>query len=186
MDIIMIYLFISVICVIILLFTLIFGDFMDADFDMDLDMDVDVDVDYGDFTGAGVSPLSLPVILIFFTGFGAFGSILEATELVHSMIVPVIAAFGGFLVAGGMYLLLVKVFVQSQAATVVTNKELIGKTGQVTIPITPDTPGQILVITDSRGRTLKDAMASEKIPSHAEVKIIGFSGNAVRVERVGE
>ena len=184
MDIIMLYLFISVMCAIVLLFTLIFGDFMDADFDMDLDLDVDVDVDYGDFTGAGVSPLTLPVILIFFASFGAFGAILEALEVVHSLIVPVLATIGGFMMAGGMYLLLVKVFIKSQATTQVTKKQLIGKIAQVTIPITPETTGQILVITEARGRTLKNAVATEKIPSQAEVKIIGFSGNAVRVEKV--
>lgn len=186
MEVLMLYLFISVMCAIILLFTLIFGDFMDTDFDMDLDLDVDVDVDYGDFTGAGVSPLSLPVILIFFASFGAFGGILEALELVDSLLVPIIATLGGFIMAGGMYLLLVKVFIKSQATTVVTKKDLIGKIGQVTVPITPGKTGQILVITEARGRTLKDAVASENIPSQAEVKIVGFSGECVRVEKVGD
>lgn len=184
MDLIIIYLFISAICATILLFTLIFGDFMDTDFDMD--MDLDVDADFGDFTGAGVSPLSLPVILIFFASFGAFGGILEALEVVDSLVVPFIASLGGLLMAGGMYLLLVKVFIQSQATTMVTNKDLIGKICQVTIPISPESSGQILVITEARGRTLKDAVASEKIPSHAEVKIVGFSGHSVRVEKVAD
>ncbi len=185
MDPITVYTFIAIISALLLFVTLIFGDFIDVDMDIDIDVDADVDVGFGDFGGAGISPLSLPVLLIFSTSFGSFGGIFEGLHI-NSVLVPFIAGMCSFGLTGGAYLVLLKVFISTQANTTVKKGDLLGKTAQVTVPINPGKPGQVMVVTTARGRTLRDALASEKISSHTEVKIIGFSGNAVRVERVNE
>ncbi len=185
------YLIISGVCSLILIITALLGGLGGGDFDVgdvDLDLDVDapdVDLDYGEFSGPGISPLSLPIILIFGTSFGGFGALMEASNFLDTLVVPFVAALISMLLTGGMYVVLVRVFVRTQASTVISREGLVGKTAQVMIPIAPDSPGQILVITEARGRTLLDAVASEVIPRDSVVEIVGTAGNAVRVKKGG-
>lgn len=181
-----IYMIIAIICVILLIGSVIMGDFgadMDMDVDMDMDLDGHFDVGHGDFTGAGISPLSLPIILTFGAAFGGFGMLFEATSL-HWIIVPLLSAGCASLIAGGMFVFLLKVFAQSQTSSTIRLQDLIGKDGIVSIPIKPDGLGQIIVTTEERGRTTLTAVSDEEIPNDAMVKIVKITGDAVFVKKV--
>lgn len=192
-----IYLIIALICAILLIVTVALGgltgdvDVGGGDFDVagpDFDVagpDIDVggaDIGYGDFTGPGISPLSLPVVLAFGTTFGGIGAVLEQIGM-DVFIIPVIAIFVSIAVAGGMYMLVVKVFVKTQTSSMVDMQALIGEDGTVTVAIKPGMTGQVLVVTEARGRTLLAAVADEGIPTDTTVRVTGIVGNGVRVER---
>ncbi len=134
--------------------------------------------------GDGVNPLSLPIITIFGTSFGGMGALLEAAGL-DSVVVAIGAAIFALVVAGGMYVLVLRVFVQTQAETRVDLQSLVGSGAQVMIPVGPGQTGQILIITEARGRTLIPAVASERIGTDELVVIREIVGNAARVERKG-
>ncbi len=179
---------IAIICVILLIGSVIMGDF-GADMDMDVDMDMDMDLDghfevgHGDFMGAGISPLSLPIILTFGTAFGGFGMLFDATSL-HWIVVPMLSAGGATLVAGGMFVFMVKFFAQAQTSSTISLHELIGKEGIVSIPIKPEGLGQVIVTTEERGRTILTAVSDEEITNDAMVRIIKVTGDAVFVKKV--
>ena len=138
--------------------------------------------DGGDGGGGGVSPLSLPIVAVFGTSFGGAGALLEATGL-NPLAVAFGAALFALVVAGGMYVLVVRVFVKTQAETKVELGSLVGSSAQVTIPVAPGQTGQILVITEARGHTLIPAVAAERINTDEIVVIREIVGNAARVER---
>jgi len=167
-----------------LLFSMLLGGIGDMDFDVDAG--IDLDGDFGSFEGPGISPLSLPILLTFGGSFGAFGGLLELEGSLSSIVIPFVSGGISVVVSGGMYMLLLKVFVKSQASTVVNRAALVGQTGQVTIPVAPGSIGQVLVLTEARGRTLLDAVSSEEVPRDAAVRIIELVGNAVKVEKIGD
>jgi len=183
------YAIIMIICLVLLVLTVIMGDFgADVDMDLDLDMDFDMDLDghfevgHGDFTGAGISPLSLPIMLTFGSAFGAFGMIFEAMEL-HWLVVPMISAGMSTLVAAGMFVFLVKVFAKAQTSSTIRLQDLIGKEGIVSIPLKPDGLGQIIVVTEERGRTTLTAVSDQEIPTDSVVEIVKITGDSVFVRK---
>jgi len=141
--------------------------------------------DGGDGNG-GFSPISLPMATIFGVSFGGFGALLEAGGL-NALAVAFGAALAAFGVSAGMFFLIVRLFVRTQAETQVILTDLVGSPAQVTIPAGPGVIGQILVITEARGRTLVPAVAHERINTEEIVVIREVIGSAVRIERkVGE
>lgn len=189
------YLLIAIICAIFLFLMAFLGfDFMDVDvdtgFDMDMDMDVDADAggDAGHFEaghgdhGPGISPLSLPILLAFGTCFGAAGTAFE-TYGIAPMRVPFFAGFVSIGVTVAVYYGMVRAFAKAQASTRLHIRSLVGEDGTVMIPIAPDAPGQILVITEERGRTLVTALAEERIPTESVVEIEKFIGSTAIVKR---
>ena len=176
------YLIVAIICALLLVVMAAFADFGgDAGVDgVDLHLDSGADAGYGDFHGAGISPLSIPVILVFGTIFGAFGAFFEDIDL-NMILVPTLSAIISAAITSVIYVLLVKVFIKSQATTQVHIKDLVGKDGEATMPITPGSPGQIMVITEERGRTLVSAVSDVNIPTNAMVTITGVLGNGVKV-----
>lgn len=189
----MLYLVIAIICAVILVAMAALGDFdTDADFDTDVDFDVDADADvdighfdsgHGDFTGSGISPLSIPILLIFGTGFGAAGTILEALEY-EPLVVPIIAGVVSAAVAGIMYVVMVRVFVRTQGSTAVGLQDLVGHEGLLTIRVDEGDPGQVVVVTEKRGRVTAPAVAAESIPTNTQVKVTGVVGDSVKVVRI--
>jgi membrane protein implicated in regulation of membrane protease activity len=182
-----IYLIVAIICAILLAITAAFADFggdMDAGAGMDLDMDTDVDAGFGhgDFHGAGISPLSIPVVLVFGTLFGATGTVFEALEY-NMYVVPIIAVIVATVVSAIVYVFLVRVFVKTQATTRVDMQALLGREGETTMPIKVGSSGQILVITEERGRTLLPAVSDADIPTNTVVEIISVVGNGVKVRQ---
>jgi hypothetical protein len=187
-----IYLLIAIICAILLIVTVAMGGFTGGDFDAGGDFDVEGpdldlggfegDVGYGDFTGAGISPLSLPIVLAFGTTFGGVGAMLELAE-VNIYVIPFIAMLVSVMTAGIMYVVVVKVFVRTQTTTVVHPKNLVGEKGIVSVAIKPGRTGQVVVVTTERGRTLLPAIAEEAIPTDTAVTIEAVVGHSVRVKR---
>lgn len=181
-----IYLLIAIICAILLIVTVAMGGFAGGDFDVEgPDLDVgglEADVGYGDFTGAGISPLSLPIVLAFGTTFGGVGAVLEQQGW-NSFIIPFIAMLVGVLTAGVMFVVVLRVFVKTQTTTVVHPRDLVGEQGIVSVAIKPGRTGQVVVVTTERGRTLLPAIADEAIPTDTAVTIEAVVGHSVRVKR---
>jgi len=179
-----IYLLITLICGILLIVMSLFGfgDFGDFDFDTSPDVDVGhFEAGHGDM-GVGLSPLSLPFLLSFGTSFGAFGTIFTSLGW-NPVIVPIVAALISLGIATILFFILLKLFIQTQATTQVRFKTLVGKDAQVTISIKPGETGQILIITDERGRTLIAAMSEDEIPTETIVTIQEFVGSTAVVRK---
>jgi membrane protein implicated in regulation of membrane protease activity len=179
-----IYLLITLICGILLIVMALFGfdDFGGMDFDTSPDVGIGhFEAGHGDM-GAGLSPLSLPMILSFGTSFGAFGLIFTSMEW-NPVLVPIVAALISLGISAIIFFLLVKVFIQTQANTQVRFHLLVGKDAEVTIPIKPGETGQILIITDQRGRTLITAKADDEISTGTIVTIQEFVGSTAVVRK---
>ncbi|MFQ5909205.1 MAG: NfeD family protein [Thermoplasmata archaeon] len=186
-----VYLLIAIICAVLLIITVALGGFA-GDFDVSGDFDIegpdidmggpDVDMGYGDFTGPGISPLSLPIVLAFGTTFGGIGALLEQLD-VNTYVIPLIAMTVSIAIAGAMYVAVVKVFVKTQTSSIVNPRDLLGREGTVSVAIKPGRIGQVVIVTDERGRTLLPAIADEPIPTDATVRIAALVGNSVKVER---
>lgn len=148
------------------------------------DIGHDVAADAGQFSGAGISPLSLPILFAFGAFFGAFGTVLEAFQSLPPIAVPFIAAGASAVITALVYYFLVRVFARSQATTTYNLKDLVGARGEVTVPVKPGVRGQVLVVTEARGRTLLSAVSSHDLKTGDRVQITGVEGNALVVEKV--
>lgn len=167
------YTWVMIAFLMLLILVLILGDIGGLDFDHDIGLDIDT----------GLSPLSLPIVAAFGTAFGGFGTILETLGF-GLIITPILAAVFAILVAGGMYVVMLNLFVKSQAETRVDLATLVGYKGQVMIPIKPGQPGQIVVVTQARGRTLLQAISDDTIGTDEHVVVDSIVGNSVKVHRV--
>ena len=187
-----IYLIIALVCGLLLIIMAAMGGFGDADvdfdagIDMDLDIDGGVDVGHGDFGGTGISPLSIPVLLIFGTMFGCSGAILEAIGQMDALWIPLVSIIVATIITAITFVAIVKIFVQSQGSTAVGMSDLVELEGLVTIRITKEEPGQIVATTEKRGRVTASAVANEDIPTNSQIKITGVIGNSVRVEKLNK
>lgn len=187
-----VYLIIAIICALLLIVSVALGgvahdvDIGGHDFDLGgPDVDVggpDFDVGHGDFGGSGISPLSLPIVLAFGASFGGIGSLLEAGGYDPYM-TPLIAILVSVIIAAGMYMAVSYAFVKTQASSTVAVSDLIGQEGTISVAIKPGKIGQVVVVTEERGRTLLPAVADAPIPRDAVVEITGIVGDGVKVER---
>lgn len=168
-----IYTWIMLAFIVLLLLVLVMGDIGGVDFDHDVPSDV----------GTGLSPLSLPILAAFGTAFGGFGTIFEALNF-GVLWTPILAVIFAGLVGGGMYVLMLNVFVKTQAETRVDLSELVGYKGQVLVPIRTGQPGQVVVVTEARGRTLLQAIADQEIGTDEHVVVDSVVGNSVKVHKV--
>jgi membrane-bound ClpP family serine protease len=181
-----VYLIVGIVCAILLLVMAALGDFdTDADVGADVDFDVDADagVGHGDFGGAGISPLSIPILLVFGTCFGSLGAILDALEW-HYLVVPAVAVGFSAIVTVITFVIMVKIFVATQGSTAVGLNDLVGLEGLVSIRIGKDEPGQVMVVTEQRGRITSSAIAEHDIPTNSQIKVIRVVGNSVMVEKI--
>ncbi len=140
------------------------------------------DAGHGDFSGAHLSPLSMPLVLAFLTSFGSLGALFEAMD-VNVYLTPSVSAAISIVLAIVMYVIMDKVFYQTQASSKVETHKLLGADGTVTIPITPGQQGQVMIITEARGRSLFPAVSSEQLHADVAVVVDGFAGNALVVKR---
>ncbi len=180
-----IYLIIALICGILLVFIALLGGDIAVDADVDIDIDAGVDMGAGDFD-VGLSPLSLPVVLTFGTCFGGFGAIFEAMEY-SSFATPVLSALISTGVSALLYVIIDRIFVKTQASSDIKFRNLIGVEATTSIPIKKGAQGQIVVITEERGRTLLPAISDDEIGSDQPVIIEGFAGGSaiVRKRKIG-
>jgi hypothetical protein len=150
--------------------------------DIDADVDVNHDIDAGGH-GGGPSPLSLPILLVFVTSFGAIGMILEVFELLW-IYIPIISAIVSLGVAGFMFVVMVKIFSSTQSNSVVPLHKLVGMRAMVSVKIRKNSEGQIVVVRPEKGRMLIGAIADENIPNDSVVQIVEVVGNVVRVKKI--
>jgi len=168
------YLAIAVFCAMILIVSMLFG--------ADMDVDVDLDLGFGD-AAAGVSPLSLPVMMMWGSSFGCFGALFTSMGW-GSLAVPIGSASIATLLSGLFFVFVYKVFIKTQASSDVSITDYIGKYAVVTVPIEGNgINGQILLDTKERGRTLLTASADESISKDTDVLIKEVIGSKVKVER---
>ena len=188
LDGISIYLLIAIICVILLAFFAAMGGIADFDVDHDIGIDMDGGVEvgegFGDFGGPGVSPLSLPVILMWGTTFGSVGGMLESMGGIDPMVIPAIAAIAGILGAALMFVALVKMSKMAQSDSAVNRKSLIGEDGEVWVPIKPDHSGKIVIDTKERGRGIFTAYADEELATGTPVTVIEAKTSGLKVKRM--
>ena len=137
-----------------------------------------------DFADTGPSFLSLPVILLFMTGFGGIGAIGTLLDL-GKYVTPIVALIGGVAIAGVGFLALVKLFDMIQSDSTVKMDTLVGRKGSVQVPIKKGSEGQVMLVTPSRGRFLIGAIADENIPNEAVVQVVEVVGDVVKVKRTG-
>ena len=192
-DILTIYIGITVVFTVLLFVMAVTGGLFDIGADVggvdvggaDLgDIGHDVAADAGQFSGAGISPLSLPILFAFGAFFGAFGTVLESFQSLPSISVPFVAAGASAVITALVYYFLVQVFAKSQVTTTYDLKDLVGTRGEVTVPVKPGMRGQVLVVTDARGRTLLSAISTQDLKTGDRVQITGVEGNALVVEKV--
>src|SRR4030067_3280484 len=84
------YTWVMIAFLVLLLIVLVLGDIGDLGFDSDVGADIDT----------GLSPLSLPIIAVFGTAFGGFGTLFEMMEF-GPFFTPVLAIGGGGVHAAG-------------------------------------------------------------------------------------
>ena len=178
----MVYLAVAIVCGLLLIVMAALGGLGDSD--LDTGGGPDVDVGHGDFSGTGISPLSIPILLIFGTMFGCVGGILEAVEWDEPILIPIVGLIVSGIITAVTYVIMVRVFVKGQGSTAVGLSDLVGLSGIATIRITEKEPGQIMVSTEARGRVTAPATAKAEIPTNAQIKVIGVVGDSVMVEKI--
>ena len=169
------YTWIMIAFIVLLFLVMVLGDIGGVDFDHDIGGGGDLD--------GGLSPLSLPIISSFGAAFGGFGTIFELLNF-GLILTPILAMACAGLVGAGMYVLMLNVFVKTQAETKIDLETLVGYKGQVLVPIRPGQPGQIVVVTEARGRTLLQAIADQDIGTDEHVVVDSVVGNSVKVHKV--
>ncbi len=169
------YTWIMIAFLIILVLVMVLGDIGGIDFDHEVGVGGDID--------GGLSPLSLPIIASFGASFGGFGTIFEFLNY-GDVATPLLAFVCAGLVGAGMYVLMLNVFVKTQAETKVDLETLVGYKGQVLVPVRPGQPGQIVVVTEARGRTLLQAVSDQEITTDEHVVVESVVGNSVKVHKV--
>lgn len=185
-----IYLAIAIICVVLLAIFAAMGGIADFDADAGVDFDTDAGFDmevgdgYGDFGGPGVSPLSLPVILMWGTIFGSVGGMLESLETFGPYMVAGIAAIAGIIGAALMFVVLVKFTNMAQSDSAVNVEALVGADGEVWVPIRPGKPGKIVIETEERGRSIFTAMADEELQTGTTVEVMETKTSGLKVKKL--
>lgn len=185
-----IYLAIAIICVILLAIFAAMGGIADfdmdggVDFDVDAGMDVEVGDGFGDFGGPGVSPLSLPVILMWGTTFGSVGGMLESLGTLDPLLVGSIAAIAGVLGAALMFYVLVRMSRMAQSDSAVRHTDLVGEDGEVWVPIKPGKPGKVVVETKERGRSIFTAISDQELATGTPVEIIEAKTSGLKVRKL--
>jgi hypothetical protein len=175
-----VYLLIALFCGILMIAMFLLGDFS-GDADVDLDMGGHAEVGFGD-ADIGLSPLSLPIMLMFGTSFGVFGYIFEQV-IANEIVVPLISIVISAGIAAAMYVLVLKIFVKTQTSSDIRLTDLVGLDAIVSIPVKEGSIGQIIVNTQERGRTILSAVSDEEISTDSIVLITKVMGDGVFVKK---
>ena len=171
-----IYAAISIFGFVVLLLMLLAGDVIGGDHDAGFDHG---GLDHGVEAGAP-SIFSVRIMASFVTAFGVGGVVARYYGLSHP------AASGVGVVAGAVMSTLVyqfaRILYSQQASSELHMSGLVGRTGQVVVPIPEGGVGQIMV-TSGGERTdhIARSAAGRAIPRGAEVTITALSGDSVIV-----
>ena len=179
--------------ILLIIFAILGGFGLDADAgDVDFDADVDFDVDVGDADididadagmGGHPSPLSLPIVLVFMTSFGALGMLLEVFN-VNWVLVPIVSAIISIIVATGMFFVMAKIFSATQASSVIPIHKLVGLKAKVSVRIMDGNEGQVVVVPPGAGRILVGAISNKDVAVDSIVEILEVVGDVVRVKKI--
>ena len=132
---------------------------------------------------AGPSPFSLRIISLFLTGFGATGAIAQSYGLGYPLSSGLGVAFG--MLVGYAGFTLIHMFMKQQASSTVSDEDLVGVVGQVSVAIPAGGLGQVgLTARGQRHYPSARGLRDEAIEEGAQVKVIRSAGNQVVVEKV--
>ncbi|MDG6225252.1 MAG: NfeD family protein [Candidatus Thermoplasmatota archaeon] len=179
------YAVIGAISLIVLIIMLVLGGLGSVDVDIDVP-GIEVEgpnFDIGD--GGAPGPVSVPVILSFMSAFGILGAIMTFFE-VHPAITPFLSAAASLILAGVLFLLTLYLFKRAQADSTISIPKLVGMEASVNVSIRGGKEGQVVLVTEQRGRTILPAVADRDIEENTRVRITGVVGDAVKVMPISD
>lgn len=153
-----------------LLISLIVGDLFDM-----VGFHIDSNLDGNDF-----GLLDSRVVSVFLTAFGGFGAIgsIYGFDAFFSSIIGLV---GGF-VLGAIVYYFGKLLFSQQSTSNISNDDLIGRSGQVTVAILPNQLGQVtFVIGEERFEKLARSIDNSAIEIGSTVKVDSFAGDSILV-----
>lgn len=164
----MVFLGIAALGFVFLLISLVVGDLFDS-----------VGLDLGD--GAdGHAALDSRVISVFVTAFGGFGAI--GIQLGLSIVASSLLGLGGGILFGGLVSLFGRFLIKQQSSSSVTTAQLIGRSAQVVVAITPGSLGQVSCrIGEERVEKLARARDNREIKAGATVRVDEVAGDSLIV-----
>ena len=161
--------------------SLLFGGDHDVDHDMDHDLDHDVghDTDHGG--SDNMSFLSVRVLLMFVSGFGAGGYFAARND--YGIVASSFWGIGaGFVMAAIGYVVL-NYFYRHQASSSVRTKDVIGKEAVVTTSILPGGTGEVACwVGDRQEYFPAQARSNQNIPTKTKVTVEDAMGVVLIVE----
>jgi membrane protein implicated in regulation of membrane protease activity len=138
----------------------------------DLDLDADVHAGAPGF-------LSLRTLGVFLTAFGAVGAVAGLYGGARPLWASTLGASSGVALSA-VYLLAMRL-IQSQ----VSDKDLVGLEGRVSVPIPPDGVGEVTcAVGGQMARRMARAQGRQAVPEGSRVKIMDVYGATVVVEEI--
>ena len=166
----MVFLAIAAIGFVFLLISLLIGDLFD-NFGMDSGLDGGVD---------SHGFLDSRVISVFITSFGGFGAIGIQSGL--GIVASSLLGLAGGVVLGGLVSIFARFLYKQQASTSVTTAQLIGRTAQVIVPISPGSLGQVSFrIGEERVEKLARSKDDREIKAGSLVRVEEIAGDSLIV-----
>lgn len=171
LDLLMLFAIIGGIGFVFLLISLIVGDVFEM---------VGVDLSAGVDSGMDFGLLDSRVIAVFITAFGGFGVI--GTQVGFGAVGSSLIGLLGGVIFAVVVSLFGRFLVAQQASSTVTDKDLVGRTAQVSVAIKPGTIGQITAIVgDERVERIARAKDGTEIAAGSIVKVESIIGDSVIV-----
>lgn len=172
LNLLMLFAIIGGIGFVFLIVSLVVGDVFDA---------VGLDLDGSGSGGPDFGLLDSRVIAVFITAFGGFGVI--GAQMGFGAFGSSMFGMLGGVVFGGVISAFGRFLIGQQASSSVTDDDLVGRTGQVTVTIKPGSVGQISVkIGDERVEKIARSKSGEEFAAGAIVKVSAVAGDSLLVE----
>lgn len=154
-----------------LVISLVVGDVFEA---VGLDLD-------GGATGTDFGLLDSRVVAVFITAFGGFGVI--GAQMGYAAVGSSLIGLLGGIIFGGVVAVFGRFLIGQQASSSVTDDDLVGRTGQVTVAIKPGSIGQISVkIGDERVEKIARSKGGDELAAGSIVKVSAVAGDSLIVE----
>jgi membrane protein implicated in regulation of membrane protease activity len=143
------------------------------------DLDVDADVHAG-----APGFLSLRTLGVFLTGFGSVGAVAGLYGGARPLWASTLGASSG-VVLSAVYLLAMRLIQSQEASSLVTDKDLVGVEGRVSVPIPADGVGEVTcAVGGQMTRRTARAHGRQPVPEGSRVKIMDVYGATVVVEEI--
>lgn len=153
-----------------LLISLIVGDLFDM-----IGFHADTNLDGNDF-----GLLDSRVVSVFLTAFGGFGAIASIYDL-NAVFSSILGITGG-VAFGAVVYFFGKLLFSQQSNSNISNDDLIGRIGQVTVAILPNQLGQVtFVIGEERFEKLARSIDNSAIAIGSSVRVDSFAGDSILV-----